>query len=323
MVHIMQEIHSSNSIFFLFLLYVRLLACSTVVAAGQEDMYTNNYGLASAVAGDNFFVLATDTRLAGSSGYDILERFHVQSRLWSVATADTKDSMPSNADDGSFIGPDGSLQALSSTRSTSMSTLTAISSPTPLTLVASYTSSEPNTWIASVGCQSDCEHLKRYLRARIRAANYFGEAPGSISSDTTAVALSNLLYTRRFFPFYSFCLVGGFCGKKGEGQVYAYDAIGSYQAVATACAGSGQSQMQPILDRVFQTAQDGVHPPSSRVSCATPEKAVECLLRAYRAVSERDITVGDNVVFCSVRRTANGDEYSYETKIFTAPLKQH
>ena len=290
--------------------YVSVLAAaSSVYAMKQEDMYTDNHGLAAAVAGPDFCVLATDTRLAGNSGYDILERHHVQSRIWSAESF--------GAEEQAAAGPDGSIQISPSAIASSTT-----GAQSALSLVASYKSRSPLTWVASVGCQSDCEHVKRYLRAQLRKARFFGQSPSS--APTTALALSNLLYTRRTFPYYSSCLVAGFSGQddgiKMHGQVYAYDVIGSYEAVATACAGNGRSLLQPILDRTFTSCSEKT-PPSKQIDGSLlPEEVVERLLSAYRAVSEREISVGDSIVFCCTQRL--GDDI-FETKIYTAPLKQH
>jgi len=85
---------------------------------------------------------------------------------------------------------------------------------------------------------------------------------------SVANLLQQILYSRRGFPFYSFCVVAGLhppqeltlrddnsgddSGKKRmEGAVYVYDAIGSYERVAVGSAGTGRELLQPILDQLF------------------------------------------------------------------------
>jgi 20S proteasome subunit beta 6 len=111
----------------------------------------------------------------------------------------------------------------------------------------------------------------------------------------------------------------------GGGQVYTYDAIGSYEQVAIATAGSGRELLQPILDRKFSSLEghekDNLHDErattaevmqlqrtertelvSKSVSCGH-ETAVKILVDAFRDVSAREIAVGDQIVLCILQRS--------------------
>lgn len=347
----------------------------TVVTAAQFEPYTLNGGLVCAVAGRDFVVVATDTRLIANAGdYRILERCHVRSRLWAATGSSSSTTHVSVSE--TLVAPDGSLavdlanELVSASRTETASTVPKaeeeeeeVDEKYSLRLLRqSVDSVPPPVWIGSAGCQADCEQLKRLVRADVRAASYFGElTEPSTPPDAIAILLSHVLYSRRNFPFYSFCVVAGLSndggnGGGGVGQVYGYDAIGSYEQMAVACVGTGMDLMQPILDRKFQAVQRVNDVPSSssssekvlwtprtvhnipvpRVDCETPEEAVQILLAAYRSVSEREIQVGDNVVFYTVQRmlaTAadhkdgrNGGVTSqklFRSKIWTAPLKKH
>jgi 20S proteasome subunit beta 6 len=251
-------------------------------------------------------------------------------------------------------------------------------------------------WVASAGCSADCEQLKRDVRSRLRAATYFHSdglddveaasfSPSVASARSVATLLSQVLYGRRGFPFYAFCVVAGLSPSSsgegaaatggGGGQVFVYDAIGSREQVSVATAGLGRELLQPILDREFQSKSEpspsgpslssppsfsqemeGVPEPigSSRsssvlvdrgnahheplgwqqqrkyathVSC-TSEETVEILRRAYEAVSEREIGVGDRLVVCVVRCLADDEEGDdgeglFESRVITFPLKKH
>ena len=364
---------------------------SLSASSSSFNPYQFNGGLVAAVAGPDFCVIASDTRL--SSGYEILDRYHVSSRLW------TATGMP----------PTTALVKRKTTRNNKEnehSTILSFSIPTPPVL------------IASAGCNADCEALKRVIRADWRAAEYFGECSGTHGSlgasprvSQVATLLSHLLYLRRSFPFYSFCVVAGMEDhddpddtvyyldddvdkrsdprgetRQGCGRVYVYDAIGSYERVAVATAGMGRELLQPILDRQFRTlvmedddddndddrdqADSGKHTSSSSspsdsktdkddvqtdneahttpfgslrttsrrtipvVSC-TKDEAVTILRDAYRAVSEREIGVGDQVVIWTLQRhhhrggvETNKKEQqqrrrAYEYQIIRFPLKKH
>jgi 20S proteasome alpha/beta subunit len=207
--------------------------------------------------------------------------------------------------------------------------------------------------VGSVGCQVDAEHLKRRMRADLRAATYFGDIymdttststttstnhphhqhNSGIPIDAMAVLLSQILYSRRGFPYGCYCILGGLSsatsdGGGGGGQVYVYDAIGSYEQLAIACTGTGFELLQPILDRKFapyivpptttaittdallQPSSSSplppqrrrIHRPSVQVHCPSVEEAVRIVLAAYRSVAEREIGVGDHVVLYTVQR---------------------
>jgi 20S proteasome alpha/beta subunit len=97
-----------------------------------------------------------------------------------------------------------------------------------------------------------------------------GASAAASDPASTALALHHELYSHRGFPYYAFCLVAGLtnparCGDdvvtgggsdSGAGSVYVYDAIGSYEQVAVASAGSGREYLQPILDRLFSSEID-------------------------------------------------------------------
>ena len=167
--------------------------------------------------------------------------------------------------------------------------------------------------IGSAGCQADCTGLQRALRAEFRAASYFGKTtkrePGK-----AATLLSQILYLRRGFPFYSFCVLAGL-DEEGRGNVFAYDAIGSYEQVSVATAGTGREALQPILDRLFRS-DDG-----SRLQVVgSAEHAVQTLCQAYRSVAEREIGVGDRLVCCIAELS---DEGSFNCRTLVFPLKEH
>jgi 20S proteasome subunit beta 6 len=321
-----------------------------VVALPDFDPYEMNGGLVSAVAGHDFVVVATDTRL--SQSYNILGRRHVSSRLW-TPTADS-----SSGRDDALSAPDGSLLLVDDVNKDS-SNDSSSSSSVGLKLLRTIRQRRhdetaaivsANVWIASAGCQADCEGLKRNFRSKLRAAAAGGASAASASTADpalTALALHHELYSHRGFPYYAFCLVAGLSnprgggdvdvatgGGGGGGSVYVYDAIGSYEQVAVASAGAGREYLQPILDRLFcsESGRDGdttadadgggVAQQQQHIirCCASPEEVVEKLVRAYRAVAEREIAVGDGLVLVSTQRRTDG---TYETKIWSSPLKSH
>lgn len=111
------------------------------------------------------------------------------------------------------------------------------------------------------------------------------ETYGPISLKALAHLLHNMLYSRRFFPYYSYAILCGF--EKGEAMIYSYDPVGSYDSTRCRCHGSGAKMIQPLLDswimgKNFQGFE--------RLSFS---HTVELVKKAFDAASERDVKTKD------------------------------
>jgi len=348
----------------------------TIIEAKFEP-YQNNGGLVTAIAGKDFVLLASDTRL--SDGYEIRSRSFLSSRIW-VPTPSGSSSEYAKIFDG-----DGSILIPSMSSSLNSEQKPSSNFPNNISKIYYKNDCDIPTFIGSSGCVADCIALQRQLRAEISAYTYWAGSrynfPHVQNSHLTprqvSVLLMNTLYGRRNFPFYAFCIVAGLDSIQGKnvedeqvekdshGAVYVYDAIGSNERVSVAAVGAGSQMMQPILDRLFATSnfssaainadqttnnkdediksgndsgyllseRDGnavaawrqkkgnilLPPVQTRVSCSC-EDAVNLVMRGYRSVAEREIGVGDDVVFCLLRRETDG-RHSLETRRF--PLRKH
>ena len=142
----------NNSLLFLFSIIV--LSCVQLSAGAQFEPYTLNGGLVSAVAGRNFCIAASDTRMIGEGGYVLGSRHHLSNRLWSVdddtLMADVEEILRSCSDSSQVV------------REIEIDLEDTSGSQAPI-------------FIASSGCSTDCCQLQRTVRADFRAASYFGQ----------------------------------------------------------------------------------------------------------------------------------------------------
>jgi 20S proteasome subunit beta 6 len=298
------------------------------------EPYELNGGLVSAVAGKNFCILASDTRMFDSGGYNLASRHHLTSRLWTVDDSTLMESVEellrtthaSNAQERATLLTERQAHILQAGVGTTSSSTTSSSSTKKRI--------PPTIMIGSAGCSTDCEQLKRTMRADLRAARHFGNVlhSSSLLPDQVATLLSQVLYMRRGFPYYSFCVVAGLDPLRDDnnnddnindnnhhhqyGKAYVYDAIGSYEQVAVAAAGTGREALQPILDRAF-----ACHSPHQKYVEGTADEAIDTLYHAYQSVSEREIGVGDTLVLCVTER--NAETNSVDCRVILVPLKEH
>ncbi len=105
------------------------------------------------------------------------------------------------------------------------------------------------TFLASSGMYADFVALSKHLSLTL--TNYEFKMEKQASTQSIAQLLSNTLYSKRFFPYYCFTLLGGL-DEDGNGQVYGYDAIGSGEQRHYQVQGSGQQLIFPVLDNQIQ-----------------------------------------------------------------------
>jgi hypothetical protein len=140
--------------------------------------------------------------MIGSGGYLLSSRNTLSSRLW-------------DADDSTVMDEiEESLRSAVLTHDVSFS------------WKKNFQSSHSPIMIGTAGCNADCMALKRVIRADVRAASHLGQTQ-STKPEQIASLLSQILYSRRGFPYYSFCCVGGL-NQGGSGEVFVYDAIGGF-----------------------------------------------------------------------------------------------
>eukprot|EP00240_Pyramimonas_obovata_P012520 CAMPEP_0118934762 /NCGR_PEP_ID=MMETSP1169-20130426/14084_1 /TAXON_ID=36882 /ORGANISM="Pyramimonas obovata, Strain CCMP722" /LENGTH=238 /DNA_ID=CAMNT_0006877699 /DNA_START=191 /DNA_END=907 /DNA_ORIENTATION=+ len=201
--------------------------------------YDNNGGTCVAIAGENYCIIAADTRM--STGYSILTR-----EMSKVMKLNDK------------------------------------------------------VLLASAGFNADAKTLQKMLQTRQVMYQHNHNKP--MSCPAMAQLLSNTLYYKRFFPYYTFNILGGL-DNEGKGAVYTYDAIGSYERTGYSCQGSGQALIMPILDNQLKAISPLVMPLTGGATPLTEEEAIDLVKDCFATAGERDIYTGDTVEIFVVNST--------------------
>jgi 20S proteasome subunit beta 6 len=161
--------------------------------------------------------------------------------------------------------------------------------------------------IATGGCYTDSLTLHRVLGVRIDTYRHQHDA--DMSPTAVAQMLSNTLYGRRMFPYYSFNVVAGIDPLTQQGCVFTYDAVGSFERVEYAAQGAGQKLIIPLLDDLI-----GKKNRTDAKQKLTAEEAVEMCKEAFVTAGERDINTGDAVEIFIIRRGAGVTREVFELK---------
>jgi 20S proteasome subunit beta 6 len=153
----------------------------------------------------------------------------------------------------------------------------------------------PKVVLATSGMLVDAQVLQKTLQAHV--ANYLHKQGQLPSLEACARLLSNILYSRRFFPYYTFNLLAGI-DSTGKGAVYGYDAIGSFDRLAYGAQGTGIELLVPVLDNQLKGSNQTN--PQSLTTSATGEAEysgdpLELVKNIVTSCAERDIYTGDTL----------------------------
>jgi len=160
--------------------------------------------------------------------------------------------------------------------------------------------------IATSGMQADQTALHKLLQSRIKNYDYVHRK--TMTTPAIAQMLANTLYYKRFFPYYTFNVLGGL-DEQGRGCVYSYDAVGSYERVSYSTSGTGTELMQPLLDnQVAGKNQVRDHPIELSL-----EDTVRLVKDALSSAAERDIYTGDYATIFIITKDGIREE-SFELK---------
>ncbi|KJE89433.1 hypothetical protein CAOG_08453 [Capsaspora owczarzaki ATCC 30864] len=145
------------------------------------------------------------------------------------------------------------------------------------------------TVLASCGFHGDVLTLTKNIFTRLR--KYEHQHEKTMATHAIAQMLSNTLYYRRFFPFYTYNVIGGL-DESGKGAVYSYDPVGSYERESYRAAGTASALLQPLLDNQLGYKNLAPNVPRPPLTVA---RAVAIVKDVFAAATERDIYTGDSV----------------------------
>eukprot|EP00126_Sphaerothecum_destruens_P013475 Sdes_comp23055_c0_seq1m21393 len=143
--------------------------------------------------------------------------------------------------------------------------------------------------LCCAGFHGDTVSLTKLLRLRL--SNYYNQHGVEMSVVACAQMLSNILYYKRFFPYYVYNILAGI-DPEGKGALYSYDPVGNYERFKVRCAGSGSALLQPLLDSKIDLMNQ-VNPDRTP---KTKEEVVALVKDVFTGAAERDIYTGDSVL---------------------------
>ncbi|KAL9109320.1 MAG: hypothetical protein Q9227_006075 [Pyrenula ochraceoflavens] len=154
--------------------------------------------------------------------------------------------------------------------------------------------------LAVVGFAADGNALKERLDSVVKMYRYHHNK--QISVKACAQRLATILYQKRFFPYYVHAILGGM-DESGNGALYSYDPVGSYEREQCRAAGAAASLIMPFLDNQvnyknqYRMSADGedAQPLADVMSPRTVDEAEQLVRDAFTSAVERHIEVGDGL----------------------------
>jgi len=160
--------------------------------------------------------------------------------------------------------------------------------------------------LAVCGFAADSEALVLRIRQQLEWYRHAHEKAMPLSA--IARMISTILYSKRFFPYYVYNILGGL-DEDGKGAVYSFDPVGSYEREVCRAAGSAQSLLQPFLDSQImlknQQSTPG-HPLPTPGTLPLP-RILNFVMDSFTSATERHIEVGDGLEIFVVRTPAGSE----------------
>ncbi|KAK9447964.1 nucleophile aminohydrolase [Limtongia smithiae] len=150
----------------------------------------------------------------------------------------------------------------------------------------------PGIVVSANGFSADGDALVRRLGQSVQMYEYNHGKPISVSA--CARLVQNMLYGKRFFPFYVHTIIAGL-DENGVGAVYSFDPVGSYEREQCRAGGAAANLIMPFLDNQvnFKNQYDAATGEPRVVSYLTLEETLKLVKDAFSSATERHIHVGD------------------------------
>jgi len=142
----------------------------------------------------------------------------------------------------------------------------------------------PNVGAACAGLVADMQILALQISALAKIRKM--ELKREIPPNSIAKMLSNMMYERRFFPFLTQVIIGGFVDKP---TIYTLDPLGSVLPDEYAAVGTGAEIALGVLDPQFKEKM-------------TEKEAIELAKKAVKSATMRDTFSGDGVDFLVINK---------------------
>ena len=142
----------------------------------------------------------------------------------------------------------------------------------------------PNVGAACAGLVADMQILALQISALAKIRKM--ELKREIPPNSIAKMISNMMYERRFFPFLTQVIIGGFVDKP---TIYTLDPLGSVLPDEYAAVGTGAEMALGVLDPQFKEKM-------------TEKEAVELAKKAVKSATLRDSFSGDGIDFLVINK---------------------
>lgn len=174
---------------------------------------------------------------------------------------------------------------------------------------------------AGCGCFSDTSAL--FSELRLQAQLFSWKSKRRLNYRSAAFLLAHILYTRRLSPYLSFNLIAS-VDEQGEGRLFRYDCVGSFEEVVALCAGKAEHLIQPMIDEICSKAskvndsvtwivdssESFIEKNLYRID-ETVEDSIEVVRKAFRVAAEREITLGDGLNVWVLRKGCGTEKRFY------------